>query len=213
VNCLRQLTKRSGARAIESAGFEAAPGALESEAQGHVFVGVAQRTQQPPHFVRAAAGGADGLQRGRHSGFTCGDRLEQRTFKLPATRRSLVVDAAAIVGAERGAGLRESWRAALRVRRDYNPVLLTNLSTVTDGQPKELEVCRIFAGLDFDVLEENAIAAQAAGEAKLLRQGSWRSHRLIVTVGSLGVSGQWSNHGLPMNSLKSSGVGTNLATH
>jgi hypothetical protein len=48
------------------------------------------------------------------------------------------------------------------------PGLSLNFPRPADGQAERLEMLRVVAGLKFNVLEENAIAAQAAGEAELL---------------------------------------------
>jgi hypothetical protein len=158
------------------AGFKASASVFETQAQGKLFVGVTELAEEATDFVGTLAGGADGAQ-GR-SEFNCsrGDCLEEGALEVTAARWAVGVDSAAAVGAERDARLRKfdpRPRTCRGSRTIFQPA-----RAPFECQPERLQLCFVVSGLQFDVFEKDAIAAQAALEAELLRDGGsgWRRH-------------------------------------
>jgi hypothetical protein len=186
MHCQGEFAESVGGCVVESAGFKPSPRALETEAQRQVFVRVAQRAQETAHLFRARVGGTDGFQRGGQFRGARRNRLEERALELAAALGAFRIDAATVLIAERGAGLGEFRVSGFGFRVQRVPAPSPDSPNFTDGQSERFEMLRVVARLEFNVLEENAIAAQAAGEAKPFWQGTGRGHRgrvlrLIVT--------------------------------
>lgn len=149
-----QIGERLHCVIIESTGFKPPPRPAEALAQRTMLVTIAQLAQQTENLVCPRARLTNGLHRGINFYLAGSHRREEQAFKLTAPRRSLRVDAATIVFAQRGARLRSF--------RDH-AVAATHRAK---GKPKLFERGGIIAGLKLDVPEQDAVAAHATGQAQ-----------------------------------------------
>jgi len=164
----RQFSESLRRGFVEAAPFEPAPHALEAEAQGELLICVTEFSQESADFLRALAGGANGLERLVGFRFTGGDALEKRALELPAALGAVRINPAPVVRAESGAGLGSLGE--------------TLFSAVSDLQRQAQgdELVGVICGLQFDILEENAIAAKATGQTEVAGVGGGCCHQSVL---------------------------------
>jgi len=127
---------------------------------------VAKLAQQSPNPTRQPSSPANLPERRIHSGFARRHGLEQGTLELPAARRATGIDATS-AAFERGARLRE-----LMI---YDLGFALFRASHRESERSKCE--RFIARLEFNVLEEDAVAAEGALRAKL-RHGCSQSNGL-----------------------------------
>ena len=127
---------------------------MEALTQGAVFVSVAQLAQQPSNVVRPSPGLFD---QGQGSGErdSAGLRIfEKLALKRAALPRSLCVDPAAAIFAQSRTRLGKASDGLLAAGK-------------RNRQPERFQFYGIIARLEFNEIEERAVAAQSARAAKL----------------------------------------------
>ena len=85
VNGEGQFAESPGCVRIDLAGFDAAAGAFETQAQSDVLILISECAKQPPNLLRASVCLLDGAQRRDDGGFFRQRGLEQSAVELPAT--------------------------------------------------------------------------------------------------------------------------------
>jgi len=111
----REPAEHLGTRVVGGRGFKASLRSLEPQAQGKLWVHVANLTQESMDLIGALVRDADGAERGVHFGFAGGHGLEQGALELPATRGPVGINATP-ARIKRSARLREFFFADCRLR-------------------------------------------------------------------------------------------------
>ena len=138
--------------------FHAALHAEETLAQGALLLGVTELEQEPPHLVGETPGLRDLAQRGGEPEPAGLVLLEHAALKNAALSRPVRVEPAGAVRAQGAARLGKAGDGLPGAREGHR-------------QSQRLQSLRIVARLELHAVEERAVAAQAAGEAKLFAGG------------------------------------------
>jgi hypothetical protein len=154
VDCEGELRVGVGSFFVEVTLFQPASGAAETSAEGQMLVSVAEGGQEAPDLVSPGASGADDARGGGTLGPARLDALEQKAFECPTVLRAVTVNAAA--------GAVES-RAGLRQAR-------TPPGGAGSGNPQAegAQARGVVRGPQFEIGEDNAVAAETARGTKLL---------------------------------------------
>lgn len=123
-------------------------------AQGAVLVGVAQLAQEPANLVRQSPGLFDDWQRGRKRDPAGLCVLQEPALERAALPGAIRVQPATAIRAQRRTRLGKASYGRLGAGKGHR-------------QPERLQFCGIIAPLEFDDIEERAVAAHSAGEAEL----------------------------------------------
>jgi hypothetical protein len=149
-----QIRERGFGCCFGIAGLHALGRAMEALAQGAKLIRVAQRAQQAAGVVRAALGLFDQRQGGGESNAVGLRILQHPALERAALPRSLGVNAASAILAQGRTGLGKASDGRLAAGKG-------------NRQPERLQFPGIVARLEFDQIEERAVAAQAARPAEL----------------------------------------------
>lgn len=141
-------------RFVRGAGFHALGGAMKALTQSAVFVGVAQLAKQPANLFRPSPG-LFHQQTGGGEGGSAGRRiLEEVALERAALPRSILIQPASEILAQRRTGLGKAG--------DGQPAARNG-----NRQPERLQFPGIIAPLEFNEVEERAVATEPARAAEL----------------------------------------------
>ena len=149
-----QIGELARRRFVFVAGFDALGGAMKALTQGAVFVCVAQLAQEAANVVRPSAGLFDHGQGGGERDSAGLRVFEELALKRAALPRSLCVDPARAILAQGRTGLRKASDGLFSARKG-------------NRQPERFQFRGIIARLEFNEIEEGAVAAQSARAAEL----------------------------------------------
>ena len=127
---------------------------MEALIQGAVFVGVAQLAQQPSNAVRPSPGLFDQGQGGGERDSTSLGVFEELTLERAALPRSLPIEPAGAILAQGRTGLGKASDGLFSAGKG-------------NRQPERFQFPGIIARLEFNEIEEGAVAAQSARAAEL----------------------------------------------
>ncbi|HWL17335.1 MAG TPA: hypothetical protein VNR00_17135 [Opitutus sp.] len=139
---------------VGAAGFEAFGRAVKTLAECAMFVGVAEFAEQPARGVRATSCLFDQPQGGVRREEAGIRFFEHAAFEHAALPRAVGIDAAGAIRAKGGAWLGKAGDGRFSAR---------NLHWQAEG----FQLRRVIADLEFDEVEERAVAAHPASGAEL----------------------------------------------
>lgn len=152
----REAAKAIGPNFVGRRGFKRFFRPLEPQAQGKRFIFVTTFPQQRPDLIRLPPRLTNDAKRRRHLGFARLHGHQQGARKLPAPRRTIGVNTA-FAAIQRDAGLGKFPNAEGGGRR----------AEFGNGQAEGRKFLRVVTRLEFNILEQDSVAAQGAVRAKL----------------------------------------------